>query len=188
MSGGFTHEGPGGSPEWYTPPSIFAALGLTFALDPCAPPLPRAAWIPAVWRYTLGEPETFTVPAAGGEYRVRDGLMATWKGRVWLNPPYGAETARWVGRLAEHGDGIALVFTRTDTPWWQAAVARADAVCFIAGRVEFIPGDLSFRRRSRSSASSCLIAFGEECAAAVRASGLGVCSGLTAVDRLRLTG
>jgi hypothetical protein len=28
----------GSSVEWYTPPEIFEALGLTFDLDPCAPP------------------------------------------------------------------------------------------------------------------------------------------------------
>lgn len=135
MTGGFTHEPPGGGiPDWYTPPSLFTTLGLDFDLDPCAPAWPAAAWIPATRRYSL--------PV--------DGLSQPWEGRVWLNPPYAGETARWVGRLAEHGDGISLTFTRTDTPWWQAAVDRATLVCFIAGRVEFVPGDPTFRRRSRS--------------------------------------
>lgn len=62
---GFTHEGAG-SPEWYTPPEVFSALGLTFDLDPCAPPLPAASWIPAARRYTL--------PV--------DGLAEPWEGRI----------------------------------------------------------------------------------------------------------
>ena len=160
---GFTHEPPaGGTPEWYTPPSIFQALGLEFDLDPCAPPLPRASWIPARRRITL--------PV--------DGMAEPWAGRVWLNPPYARETARWVARLAEHGDGIALTFTRTDTPWWQSAVDLASAVCFVRGRVEFVEGDPHLRRGgrkdSRSGAPSCLIAFGDECAAALARSELGV--------------
>jgi DNA (cytosine-5)-methyltransferase 1 len=126
VSAGFVHEPPaGGSPEWYTPPEVFGALGIEFDLDPCAPPLPRAHWIPARRRISLPD----------------DGMQAPWSGRVWLNPPYAVETARWVSRLAEHGDGISLTFTRTDTPWWQRALGMADAVCFVAGRVEFIPGD-----------------------------------------------
>ncbi len=160
---GFTHEPPaGGTPEWYTPPWVFAALGVNFDLDPCAPPLPAAAWIPARRRYTLAE----------------DGFAQAWEGRIWLNPPYTMETARWIGKLSEHGDGIALVFTRLDTPWAQSALAIATAVCFIRGRVEFVPGSGAKTRRSdgrsRPGAPSMLIAFGEGCAEAVLGSGLGV--------------
>jgi hypothetical protein len=39
--------------DWYTPDSIFSALGITFDLDPCAPPLPAATWIPAAYRISL---------------------------------------------------------------------------------------------------------------------------------------
>jgi hypothetical protein len=179
-----SHEpGAGGTPEWYTPPELFAALGLEFDLDPCAPPLPAASWIPARTRFSLsGE----TVLSGPRQQIVQDGLAAPWRGRVWLNPPYATRTAAWIGRLVQHGDGIATTFVRTDTLWWQWAAAAADAVCFVYGRVEFVPGDLRFRRRSRSGAASCLLAFGEECAAALRRSGLGVCAELTAVDRLTL--
>jgi hypothetical protein len=154
---GFTHEpGNGGTPEWYTPPAIFNALGLTFDLDPCAPALPAAAWIPARQRYTSPQ----------------DGMALPWHGRIWLNPPYARETAHWIGRLAEHGDGIALVFARIDTPWWQNAARAAHAVCFIAGRVEFIPGHHR-TERSRAGAGSCLLAYGDACALALARSGLG---------------
>lgn len=156
---GFTHEPPaGGSPEWYTPPHIFGALGLEFDLDPCAPPLPKASWLPVRERYS---------PPV-------DGFALPWRGRVWLNPPYATETARWVGRLAEHGNGIALVFARTDTPWFQGAVELAHLVCFPAGRVEFVPGHPR-ASRSRAGAPSALLAFGDDCAAALARSDLGVC-------------
>ena len=89
------------------------------------------------------------------------------------------------GKLAEHGNGVALVFTRCCTPWWQAAV-RSSAVCFVEGRVEFIPGNPDFRRRSRSGAPSCLLAFGEDCAAGLARAGLGVCMHAVDDQRLRL--
>ncbi len=170
---GFTHEpGAGGSPEWYTPPWLFAALGLEFDLDPCSPALPAASWVPAARRISLPD----------------DGMAEPWEGRVWLNPPYARETARWVNRLREHGDGVALVFTRLDTPWAQSALLAADAVCFIRGRVEFEPGPgAKVRRgdgRSRSGAPSMLIAFGEDCARALERAALGVVfRGATVVDR-----
>jgi hypothetical protein len=160
---GFTHEpGNGGSPEWYTPEWLFHALGLEFDLDPCAPRPPWAPWIPAARRISLPD----------------DGLAQAWEGRVWLNPPYARETGRWVSRLSEHGDGIALVFTRLDTPWAQRAVALATAVCFLRGRVDFVMGPgasvKSSDGRSRSGAPSMLLAFGEECAGALARAGLGV--------------
>lgn len=166
-----SHEPPaGGPPDWYTPPEVFQALGLRFDLDPCAPPPPQAAWIPAEARYCL--------PV--------DGLARPWFGRVWLNPPYATQTARWIGKLADHGDGIALTFVRSDTPWWQAAAARASAVCFISGRVNFIDGTGARRQRSRAGAPSCLLAFGIECGQAVIGSGLGACGVFVAPERLEL--
>lgn len=73
------------------------------------------------------------------------------------------------------GAQILEDLTRTDTPWWQNAIALADAVCFVAGRVEFVSGDPAFRRRSRAGAPSCLLAYGDDCAAALLRSGLGAC-------------
>ncbi len=32
-----------------------------------------------------------------------------------LNPPYGEQTERWLAKLAKHGNGIALVYARTET-------------------------------------------------------------------------
>src|SRR2546423_1714623 len=93
---GFANEaGKPASVEWYTPPWLFGALGLTFDLDPCSP---------------VEGPVT---PAKRHLTRLDDGLVAPWEGRVWLNPPYGAELPKWIGRLADHGDGVALVLSRT---------------------------------------------------------------------------
>ena len=77
-------------------------------------------------------------------------------------------------KLADYGDGIALVFARTDTKWAQTAISKADVVCFVSGRIHFYEGDTTTQAGSPGS-GSMLIAFGPTCAAALRKSGLGVC-------------
>src|SRR5262245_22787269 len=92
--GGHTKPNGGASVCWLTPPHILERLG-EFDLDPC-PCLPQP--FPTARRILNG-----------------DGLGQEWKGRVWLNPPYGAELGLWLGKLARHGDGIAICFARTET-------------------------------------------------------------------------
>ncbi len=147
----------GRTDEWWTPPEVFEAIGLRFDLDPCAPPWKDADWIPAERRIT----------------REENGLSYPWSGRVWLNPPYGKEAGRWVERLADHGNGIALVFSRTDVKWWHAAVPKATAVCFIRGRLTFIAG-AGQSAPGNSGGPSALIAYGDACAEAIANSGLGL--------------
>lgn len=153
--GGFVHEPTvGRSVEWYTPPEIFEGLGLAFDLDPAAP-VDGVPWVPAAQHFSIAD----------------EGLSQPWGGRVWLNPPYGREVGRWLERLADHGDGLALVFARTDTAWFYQAFAAATAVCFIRGRLRFISQDGS--RASSAGAPSVLLAYGLPCAAALVESGLG---------------
>lgn len=149
----------GASVDWWTPPHVFDALGLTFDLDVCAPQ-GGVPWIPAA--------EHIALP--------RDGLTEPWSGRVWCNPPYGAGVGRWLGRLRDHGHGVALVFSRTDVRWWHAVVPDASAVCFVEGRITFLPGDGS-TPPGNSGGPSALIAFGADCAEAVARSGLGITYG-----------
>ena len=146
----------GKTSEWYTPPHVFEKLGLTYDLDPCSPP-GGIPWIPARAHYTKAD----------------NGLHAPWWGRVWLNPPYGRETGDWVQRLADHGDGIALVFARTDVRWWHQAVPMASAVCFVEGRLTFVAG-AGQSAPGNSGGPSALIAYGDECARALQRSGLGI--------------
>lgn len=155
MPGGFLHEPTvGGSTEWYTPPHIFEALGIDFDLDPAAPP-GGLAWIPA--QHFLSEAD--------------DGLSSAWQGRVWLNPPYGRGVERWMRRLALHGSGMALVFARTDTRWWQEAIENASAVCFLAGRLRFVSA--VGEPAHSAPAPSALLAFGLTCAMALAEAELG---------------
>jgi len=127
--------------EWLTPPYILSSLG-DFDLDPAAP-LDRP-WDIAKKHYTVQD----------------DGFTKEWRGRVWLNPPYGRSTAAWLSKLYEHGNGIALIFARLGTLWFfDFAWEKADAVFFFKRRLRFFLPDGT--EGGWSFAPSCLLAFGK---------------------------
>lgn len=148
------HTSPnGGHDEWLTPPRIIHALG-PFDLDPCSP-IARP-WDTAAQHYT----------------RIDDGLTKPWRGRVWLNPPYGKETGAWLKRLADHGNGIALVFARTETRmFFEHVWPKAKALLFLEGRLHFHYVD-GQRAPANSGGPSVLIAYGEACAMGLELCGL----------------
>lgn len=134
------HERPvGATVEWYTPPELFARLGATFDLDPAASF--GAPWVPA---------RQFIVKAD-------DGLAGPWAGHVWLNPPYGPAAAAFVDRMIQHGDGLLLLPSRTETIAYQRCLDAATTTCFLRDRLHFIRND-GFQ--ARSSFGSTLFAFG----------------------------
>lgn len=149
--GGHERPNEGATNEWLTPPEILRALG-PFDLDPCSPV--SRPWDTARTHYTVND----------------DGLSKKWRGRVWLNPPYGPHVGQWLKRLAEHGDGIALIFARTETDAFFGAWQHADAMLFLRRRLHFHRIDGS--RAGNSGAPSVLIAFGEANVTALRRSGL----------------
>lgn len=127
--------------EWLTPPALLDALGV-FDLDPCSPG-DRRPWDTARVHYD----------------EALNGLAQPWHGRVWCNPPY-SDAARWLARLADHGQGTALVFARTETAtWFRHVWPRAHGILFLRGRLHFhyITGE---RAASNSGAPSALIAYG----------------------------
>lgn len=133
----------GKSDDWLTPPRILEALG-KFDLDPCCPQ--KMPWRTAT--------KMIHQPA--------DGLAADWQGRVWLNPPYGPEAAKWLTKLADHGHGTALIFARTETDcWFEQVWYRATAVLFLRGRLHFhnVKGE---RAPFNSGAPSALVAYGNK--------------------------
>lgn len=80
--------------------------------------------------------------------------------RVWLNPPFGRAAAKWLRKLADHGNGIALIPARTETAMFTESVwQRADAVLFLHGRPHFHRPDGS-RAAFNSGAPICLVAYG----------------------------
>ena len=152
---GFTHESAKSNTiEWYTPKYIFDVIGLEFDLDVCSPGNHIVPWIPAKKHLTIND----------------DGLNATWSGTVWCNPPYGRETAKWMKRMLEHGNGIALVFARVDTNWFHNYCLEATAILFLNKRINFIRHDQVHKYttgekicNSGSGAGSMLVAYGEKC-------------------------
>lgn len=109
--------------EWATPQDLFDALNREhgpFLLDPAATHENRKA------------PFYFTAED--------DGLRQIWRGRVFLNPPYGRGIGAWVRKAWESAqDGayvVCLLPARTDTAWWWDYCAKGD-VEFLKGRVRF---------------------------------------------------
>lgn len=142
-----------GNDEWLTPPEIVKALG-QFNLDPCSPI--KRPWATAVEHYTVKD----------------DGLNREWFGRVWCNPPYGQEAVKWLRKLADHGNGIALVFARTETKmFFQEVWPRATGILFIEGRLTFHRID-GGKAKANSGAPSVLIAYGKINADILRGSGI----------------
>ena len=114
-------ESEGRSDDWFTPKYIFDAMGVEFNIDVAAPvdgPLhtPCDVWIS------------------------EDSLDCSWRGFVWMNPPFGGRNGLvpWLDKFFSHGNGVALTPDRTSAPWWQDAARTADAVLFIAGKVKFL--------------------------------------------------
>lgn len=128
---------------WLTPPELLAALG-TFDLDPCA--ATEQPWRTATLEWTEAD----------------DGLAREWpkSARCWVNPPYGPETVLWLSKLADHGNGIALTFARTETKMFFGQVwGRADALLFIRDRLYFHRPD-GERAPANSGGPSVLIGYG----------------------------
>lgn len=111
--------------EWATPADFFVELDreFRFELDPCA----TADNAKCAQFYT----------------KEQDGLAQDWGGRrVFCNPPYGREIARWVRKCYEESRKGALVVmlipARTDTAYFHDYIYhKAKEVRFIRGRLHF---------------------------------------------------
>lgn len=151
------HQRPhrGASDVWLTPPDIIEAVG-PFDLDPCAAPKPRP-WPTAERHITLPN----------------DGLKADWGDSfVWCNPPFGPEAGRWLDRMGQHRNGIALCPARTETRWFVRGVwQQATTVLFLHGRPHFHYPD-GTRGRSNSGAPIVLIGYGSAADARLASCGL----------------
>ncbi|WP_256046698.1 phage N-6-adenine-methyltransferase [Xanthomonas translucens] len=146
---------------WLTPPELiwgspkdgYSGLG-PFDLDPCTPedmPWPTA--------------DRMLTP-------IEDGLATPWPADafVFMNPPFGRGQDAWMQKLATHASGgIALVFARTDTAWFQDHVLNhpaTSAIVFQRGRLKFCRQD-----GTPGDAPPCgpvFVAYGEEAARRLR--------------------
>lgn len=120
------------SPEHYTPTKVIDRVLDVFGeidLDPCSNAHGDDANVPAATHFTRDD----------------DGLAREWRGRVYMNPPYGREIDAWIEKLvAEHTAGrvteaIALLPGRIDTQWFDRL--RGFLWCVIKGRLTFVGND-----------------------------------------------
>lgn len=127
---------------WLTPRNVLDLLG-DFDTDPCAATI--RPWDCARVNYTVED----------------NGLILPWKGRVWLNPPYGNEIEPFLKRMSEHiGGGLALIFMRSDTRWFHQWVLNKAKYLFLwKGRIKFCYPD--GKSGGTSNAPSVLVAWKE---------------------------
>lgn len=76
----------------------------------------------------------------------QDALKQEWRGRCWMNPPYGRGPRGLPGFIRKaveevrkpYGSAVvALVPARTDTAWFRFAADNADQIRFVEGRIKF---------------------------------------------------
>jgi DNA N-6-adenine-methyltransferase (Dam) len=149
----------GETSEWFTPPEIFDALGLTFDLDPARPGAgAKHCHVPAKKIFTERD----------------NGLVQKWNGLVWLNMPFGGRCHHvpWMRKFFEHGNGIMIVRAYTSSSWWHEEMWRAELILFPRGKTKFV--------RSDGSIGKCpghgivLVGAGAVACRALLASGLGM--------------
>jgi len=89
-----------------------------------------------------------------------EAFFRCWHGFVFINPPYGPRLAEWLQKLAAHGNGIALIFARTDTRFFLSEIWRkADSLFFISGRLHFYQHGK--RAKHNSGGPSVLVGYGK---------------------------
>ena len=119
-----------GENEWYTPPEYIEAVHAVMGCIDCDP--------------ASSETANKTVKATVFYTKADDGIKQKWGKRVWMNPPYAQPLISQFSEALctrldnEVEEACVLVNNATETAWFQAMLQRANAVCFIAGRVRFL--------------------------------------------------
>ena len=96
-----------------------------------------------------------------------DGLSKDWFGRVWLNPPYSRPLIDlFVKKMAEHNNGITLLYNRCDSKMFQDVIfKKATAMLFMRHRIDGTVG-------GSPGCGSILIAFGKDNAEILKCCGI----------------
>jgi hypothetical protein len=95
--------------EWYTPPDLLEEVTRFYGAIDLDPACPE----------------------------VENGLMQTWRGKVFLNPPYGRCIKQWIDRAMTDpvDEIILLVPASTGVQWFQPLWQHT--LCFVTGRLRF---------------------------------------------------
>ena len=160
----------GETSEWYTPPEIFAALRLTFDLDPAHP--------------GLGQPHC-CVQARRVYTPADDGLAQPWFGLVFCNPPYGARHGHvpWLTKFIAHGNGVGVFRAYTSSDWWHALMPRVELIPFPRGKTQFVRPNGSIG--TSPGHGTALIGMGAVACEALRRSGLGMVWDCTLTNKIQ---
>lgn len=124
------------SSEWYTPPAYLRAVREVLGeidLDPAS-----------------NEIANDNVQAKKIYTETDDGLSKAWRGRVFVNPPYGTEEGKSVaGKFCEkaileytqeRATEVIVLVNSLHSQKWQAAL-YAFPICFVNHRIKFVAGD-----------------------------------------------
>src|SRR5262245_38745629 len=139
--------------DWYTPPSIFSALGLVFDLDPCSPG--PGHWVRARKVYTEAD----------------DGLWQHWTGSGFMNATFGGRGRHdpWARLMLEARNRMAnaRAYTSSHRLHEYAAPGAESLLC--------PKGKTKFHRPIRTAPGHgvALIGMGAICNEALKQSGLG---------------
>lgn len=119
-----------GNNEWYTPAEYVEAARTVLGdidLDPASCETANSV-VKAAKFYSVDD----------------DGLTKTWKGRVWMNPPYAQPAiGLFATKLAESVKSgkvpaaIVLVNNASDTQWFATLTRVSSALCLVTRRVRF---------------------------------------------------
>lgn len=69
-----------------------------------------------------------------------DGIITSWSGNVFVNPPWGRTLPIWVDRVilgSESSRIVLLVPSRTDSRWFQEAVQNCDDMLLFGRRLDY---------------------------------------------------
>lgn len=120
----FSKKFASASVEWTTPTELFAKLDVEFG-------------------FTLDVAAT-AENAKCSKYFTKeiDGLLQTWSGVCWMNPPYGRGMSDWLLKaiLEARDNGVttvALIPARTNTGWWHDLCVKFGEIRFVRGRPKF---------------------------------------------------
>lgn len=133
------------SPEWYTPKkfieSVTDVLG-DIDLDPAS--CQMANEIVQAFKFYSKED---------------DGLKPTWRGKVYLNPPYGRAAQPFIFKLVDEflsghiTEAILLINSSTETGYWQYAFSAANAICFPDRRIQFVDEEGNVQDRPKQGST-----------------------------------
>ena len=138
--------------EIYTPQWLFDAMGVVFDLD-----------------VATAEHPLIGVPTKNKYTKEQDGLIQSWFGFVFMNPPFSKVTP-WIDKWLEHGNGICLVPLSSNGRWVNK-LWDSEASCM------YLPANMVFNgadgRKVKMRWRTAMWAIGEKGVEALLRSGIG---------------